>query len=435
MVDRVTAAEVILWNKRVGAVAWNETSQSATFEYDPVFLESGLDIAPIMMPIDRARTGSTLFEFSALPFETFQGLPGLLSDSLPDKFGNALINRWLAEQGRNANDFTVIERLCYTGKRGMGALEFRPAIQTKLEESVSVEVAELTRLAQRVIDERSVLKTEFCANPTDAMLNIIRVGTSAGGNRPKAVIALNEKTNEVRSGQVKAPEGYGYWILKFDGVQDRALADPKGFCRIEYAYYLMAKDAGIKMMESRLLKESDRAHFMTRRFDRPGGKEKLHVQSLCGMAHFDFNARGAYSYEQAFQVMRELRLPYADAEQQYRRMVFNVMARNQDDHTKNIAFIMDKAGQWRLSPAFDVTYSHNPRGFWTHQHQMSLHGKRDHFELKDLLQVAGEMNIKTGGQIIEHVQDAVSQWPRYAKEAQVEAKQWQEIQKHHRLKF
>ncbi|MBN1999271.1 type II toxin-antitoxin system HipA family toxin, partial [candidate division KSB1 bacterium] len=341
MVNRVEVAEVRLWNRRVGAVAWNEANQCATFEFAPAFLENGLDIAPITMPLERVRAGSTLFEFRTLPAITYHGLPGLLSDSLPDRFGNALIDRWLAVQGRLPDDFNVIERLCYTGKRGMGALEFKPAIQQQLEKSVPVEVEELTQLARMVLDERSKLATDFKHDPTDALLNIIRVGTSAGGNRPKAVIAYDPDTGQVRSGQVEAPEGFDYWLLKFDGVQDKVLGDPKGYCRIEYAYYLMAKAAGIDMMECRLLEESGRAHFMTRRFDRPGESQKLHVQSLCGIAHFDFNAPGTYSYEQAFQIMRQLRLPYSDAEQQYLRMVFNIVARNQDDHTKNIAFIMD----------------------------------------------------------------------------------------------
>ena len=247
------------------------------------------------------------------------------------------------------------------------------------------------------------------------------------------MITYNERTGNVRSGQVPAPDGYDYWILKFDGVQDRTLGDPKGYGRIEFGYYLMARAAGIDMKECRLLEEEGRAHFMTRRFDRPGGKEKLHVQSLCGIAHFDFNARGAYSYEQAFLIMRELRLPYTDAEQQYRRMVFNVVARNQDDHTKNIAFIMDRKNQWRLSPAFDVTYAFNPRGLWTNQHQMSINGKLDQFVGEDLIRIGREMNIKSATSIIQEIIDVVSHWPQYAKEAGVSAGQIQEIMQMHRI--
>ena len=433
MVDRVQVAEVRIWNMLVGAVSWDEENRFAIFEFDPGFLEHGLDLSPIMMPIDEARRGAARFEFRRLPFETYKGLPGLLADALPDKFGNAIINQWLAGQGRTPESFSPVERLCYTGKRGMGALEFRPVINVKIETSVPVEVQALTELAQAVVDKRSLLQSDLLSDPSDAMLNIIRVGTSAGGTRPKAVIALNDKTGKVRSGQVAAPKGYDYWILKFDGVRDTSLGDPAGYGRIEYAYSLMAKAAGINMTECRLLEEGDRAHFMTRRFDRAGRNEKLHVQSLCAMAHFDFNTPGTHSYEEAFRTMRELRLPYKDAEQQYRRMVFNVVARNQDDHTKNIAFIMDKRGQWGLAPAFDVIYAYNPDGPWTHQHQMSIHGKRDGFTIADLLAVGKEMNIKSGVPIIEAVIESVSQWPRFASEAGVENRQIEAIGKVHRL--
>jgi len=407
VVDRVQVAEVRIWNMLVGAVSWDEENRFAIFEFDPGFLEHGLDLSPIMMP--------------------------MLADALPDKFGNAIINQWLAGQGRTPESFSPVERLCYTGKRGMGALEFRPVINVKIEISVPVEVQALTELAQAVVDKRSQLQSDLLSGPSDAMLNIIRVGTSAGGNRPKAVIALNDKTGKVRSGQVAAPKGYNYWILKFDGVRDTSLGDSAGYGRIEYAYSLMAKAAGINMTECRLLEEGDHAHFMTRRFDRSSGNEKLHVQSLCAMAHFDFNTLGAHSYEEAFRIMRELRLPYKDAEQQYRRMVFNVVARNQDDHTKNIAFIMDKRGQWGLAPAFDVIYAYNPDGPWTYQHQMSIHGKRDGFTIADLLAVGKEMNIKSGLQIIKAVIESVSQWPRFASEAGVENRQIEAIGKVHRL--
>ena len=433
MVDRVQVAEVRIWNMLVGAVSWDEENRLAIFEFDPGFLKHGLDLSPIMMPIDEARRGAARFEFRRLPFETYKGLPGLLADALPDKFGNAIINQWLAGQGRTPESFSPVERLCYTGKRGMGALEFRPVINAKIETSVPVEVQALTELAQAVVDKRSLLQSDLLSDPSDAMLNIIRVGTSAGGTRPKAVIALNDKTGKVRSGQVAAPKGYDYWILKFDGVRDTSFGDPAGYGRIEYAYSLMAKAAGINMTECRLLEEGDRAHFMTRRFDRSGGNEKLHVQSLCAMAHFDFNTPGAHSYEEAFRIMRELRLPFKDAEQQFRRMVFNVVARNQDDHTKNIAFIMDKGGQWGLAPAFDVIYAYNPDGPWTHQHQMTIHGKRDGFTIADLLAVGKEMNIKSGAPIIEAVIESVSQWPRFASEAGVENRQIEAIGKVHRL--
>jgi len=422
-----------MWGTLVGAVAWDRDRGFATFEFDRPFLEKGLDLAPLEMPIAEARGGDARFEFRTLPKRTFRGLPGLLADALPDRFGDRIINRWLAHQGRDPGDFSAVERLCYTGKRATGALEFSPVINEQLDKSEPVEVGELVELAQSVIDERTQLDASLADDPTDAMLDIIRVGTSAGGGRPKAVIAVNDATQEVRTGQVDAPEGFAHWILKFDGVTDRELGDPAGYGRIEYAYHLMAIAAGINMTECRLFKEGGRAHFMTRRFDRPSSRDKLHQQSLCAMAHFDFNEPGGYSYEQAFQVMRRLRLPYEDTEQQYRRMVFNVVARNQDDHTKNIAYLMDRTGGWRLSPAYDVIYAYNPTGQFTSMHQMSINGKRDGITRDDLLHVGKEMSVKQCESIIDEVIGAVSNWPDYARAAGVDASKIQSIEKAHRL--
>lgn len=433
MVKKVDSAYVHLWGQLVGVVAWDPDKEFATFEFDKRFLGKGLDLSPLKMPIADARGGTARFEFRTLPKRTYWGLPGMLADALPDRFGNSLIDAWLARQGRTPESFSPVERLCYTGKRAMGALEFSPVINPLIERSVPVEVSELVELAQKVTKERSDLKVKVDPEASQAMLNIIRVGTSAGGARPKAVIALNETTKEVCSGQVDAPDGFDHWVLKFDGISDDALKDPAGYGRIEYAYYQMALSAGIKMTECRLLKENGRAHFMTRRFDRTGKKEKLHMQSLCAIAHFDFNDPGAYSYEQAFQVMRELRLPYSDAEQQFRRMVFNVVARNQDDHTKNITFLMNKEGRWRLSPAYDVIYAYNPAGEWTSRHQMSINGKRDNIVKDDLISVGREMNIKSGNRIIDEIVEVVSGWSNYAKDAGVEASQIKSIGQTHRL--
>jgi len=420
MVDRVETAYVKLWGVLVGAVAWDRERGFATFEFDRPFLERGLDLSPLRMPVDEAQRGNARFEFRTLPARTFRGLPGMLADALPDRFGNRVIDAWLARQGRDPDDFSPVERLCYTGRRAIGALEFSPVINEQIDESVPVEVGELVELAQAVVDERTKLDTSFDGDPTEAMLDIIRVGTSAGGGRPKAVIAINDATGEVRTGQVDAPVGFAHWILKFDGVTDRALGDPAGYGRIEYAYHKMALAAGIGMTECRLFEEGGRAHFMTRRFDRPAGGGSLHQQSLCAIAHFDFNDPGSYSYEQAFQVNRRLRLPYEDTEQQYRRMVFNVAARNQDDHTKNIAFLMDRDGDWRLSPAFDVIYAYNPGGEWTSRHQMSVAGKRDGITRDDLLAVGLEMSVKHAAAIIDEVCEAVSRWPGFAAEASVD---------------
>lgn len=436
MEKRVDVAYVNIWGNLVGAVAWNPEKEYATFEFDHKFLKKGIDLSPIVMPLsDAISQNRPSFEFRNLPKNTFRGLPGLLSDSLPDKFGNSIIDSWLAREGRTPETFSPIERLCYTGKRGMGALEFEPILNKDIEKSVPVEILKLLELAQTVIDERSKLNTNFIDNKSassEALLNIIRVGTSAGGNRPKAVIAYKKQTNEVRSGQVKAPEGFSYWILKFDGIKDSSLGDTEGFGKIEYAYSKMARASGIDMTECILLKENNRHHFMTKRFDRVSD-EKIHSQTLCAISHFDFNSPGAYSYEQAFQVLRELNLPPYDIEQLYRRMVFNVISRNQDDHTKNISFLMDKNGNWKLSPAYDVIYSYNPKGEWTNQHQMTINGKRDEFTLKDLYKVGADQRIDSYKSIVKDITDVISTWPEIAKESEIKKSYIDEIKNVHRL--
>ena len=363
MVKKLDTAVIKLWEDTVGAVTWLEENGHAIFEYNPSFLKKGLDIAPLQMGLEEALRGDGIFSFPGLGRETFMGLPGLLADVLPDKFGNQVINSWLARNGRSAADFSPVERLCYAGKRGMGALEFQPPASNELDRAVPVEIALMVELAQKITLERSQLDVDIGNSEkenSEAILDILRVGTSAGGTRPKAVIAMNNEGNII-SGQSDVPKGYEYWLLKFDGVDDIELGKPKGYGRIEYAYSLMAKAAGIDMAECRLLEENSRAHFLTKRFDRCNGA-KLQLQSLCGLAHYDFNMPGAYSYEQAFSVMRRLRLTKAEAVQFYRRMVFNIIGRNQDDHTKNIAFLMNPHGQWKLSPAFDVMHSYNPAG-------------------------------------------------------------------------
>ena len=415
-----TLAEVRLWGKTIGAVSLQDGEGVASFEYDAAFAQSGIQVAPIVMPLSRR-----VYRFPELSRPTFLGLPGLLADSLPDKFGNALIDAWLASQGRQANSFNAVERLCYTGERGMGALEFAPAIGPRAKQTIHIEVGKLVELASEVLAHRNDLQTSFAAEGReDALRDILRVGTSAGGARAKAVIAWNPETNEVRSGQVKAGTGFEYWLLKFDGVsgnKDKELEDPKGYGLIEYAYYLMALDCGIGVSECRLFKENGRSHFMTRRFDRLATGEKLHMQSLCALAHYDFNMAGAYSYEQALLVMRQLQLPMQAIEQLFRRMVFNIVARNQDDHVKNIAFLMNKAGEWSLSPAFDITYSFNPSGAWTASHQMMMNGKRDHFTLEDFNACARTASMKRGraAKILAEVQATVAQWPSFAEAAGV----------------
>jgi len=433
MVKKIDTAIVTLWGDTVGAVSWLDDRQYGIFEYDRDFLKKGLDVAPIMMGLDAANAGDGKFFFASLNKDTYLGLPGLLADVLPDKFGNSIIDAWLARNGRDSSRFSPVERLCYTGKRGMGALEFSPPVIEKHDELVSVEISELVKLVQEVMDERKGLNTQLgnsAHENTDAILDILRVGTSAGGARPKAVIAINDKS-EVISGQAGAPKGYEYWLLKFDGVTDLELGETRGYGRIEYAYYLMAKEVGIDMTESKLLEENGRAHFMTKRFDRVNG-DKQHMQTLCGIAHYDFNMAGAYSYEQAFEVMRKLRLSKAEASQQYRRMLFNIIARNQDDHTKNISFLMGKDGKWRLSPAYDVIYSHNPAGKWTNQHQMSVNGKRDNFSKEELIQTGKSISISRPEDIIDEVMAVVDRWEVFADKAGVTKNISLEIKRHHR---
>ena len=436
MVERVETAVVRLWGEDIGAVSWLRERGYAVFEYEPQFLAKGLELSPIHMSIDTARRGDGLFSFPALNRDTFLGLPGLLADALPDRFGNSIIDTWLARNGRDIAGFSPVERLCYTGRRAMGALEFHPPVQKNLDTPVGVEIDELTRLAARIMKQRTSLDVTLGEDEqlnNKALLDILRVGTSAGGARPKAIIAMNGK-GHVLSGQGDVPENYDYWILKFDGVDDLELGSPKEYGRIEYGYYLMAVAAGITMTECRLLEEHGRAHFLTRRFDRENG-QKLHMQSLCGLAHFDFNMAGGYSYEQAFEVMRRLRLSRAEAVQQYRRMVFNILARNQDDHTKNIAFLMERNGKWHLSPAYDLTYSHNPAGIWTNRHQMSVNGKRDHFSFEDLIAVGENISLPNPGRIIEEIYDAVQNWPRFAEKAGLDKSLSEEIGRNHRCEI
>ena len=429
-----TLAEVKLWGRRIGAVSLANNDDVSAFEYDPEFATSGIEVSPISMPLSQR-----IYRFHELSRPTFHGLPGLLADSLPDKFGNALIDTWLAQQGRTAESYNAVERLCYTGDRGMGALEYIPAIGPKRSQSRQVQVDQLVELASSILSHSNTLNTSFSEDHSErAMADILQVGTSAGGARAKAVIAWNPDTNEVRSGQVKADQGFQYWILKFDGVsvnRDKELDDPQGYGVIEYAYALMAKAAGITMSECRLFEENGRRHFMSRRFDRLDGGEKLHMQSLCALAHYDYNLAGVWSYEQAFLILRRLALPMDSIEQQFRRMVFNVIARNQDDHVKNIALLMDKSGNWSLSPAYDMTYSYNPTGAWTASHQMSINGKRDQFTLDDFRVCAKTASMKRGRaeKIIDEVKAAVTQWKDFANEANVDARQREQIQRSFRL--
>jgi serine/threonine-protein kinase HipA len=409
----ITTAYINIWNKRVGAIAWDDSNGLASFEYETSFLANNWDLAPLKMPIFGA--DKQVFSFPELRgTSTFKGLPGLLADVLPDKYGNSLINAWLASNGRPADSMNPVELLCFIGQRGMGALEFEPVLPKANNGPTKIELNSLIYIAQEILLGKQNFNANLSSDESKALSDILKIGTSAGGARAKAVIAFNPDTNEIRSGQADVPKGFTHWLLKFDGVTDQQIGTSSGYGRVEMAYYLMAKEAAIEMTECRLLEENDRAHFMTKRFDREHGKGKLHVQSFCALAHYDFNEITLFSYEQLFEVMRSMLLPYTDAEQLYRRMVFNVMARNCDDHTKNFSFIMDRTGQWKLSPAFDVCHSYRPGSSWVSQHSLSINGKRMDITRNDLLQVAKKMNIKKADAIIEQVHAAVSKWNDFA---------------------
>lgn len=435
MAKKVQVATVKIWGQDVGAVAWDERG-FASLEYEKSFARSNLELAPLQMPL---REG-VIYSFPALNPETFKGLPGLLADSLPDAFGNKMIDAWLAQQGRAKADFSPIERLCYSGKRGMGALEFEPALlSTKRTDALPIEISSMVELANRILSDKEDFSVELTADEKktkEAMEAMISISTSAGGARPKAVIAYHPDTGEVRSGQVSNLKGFEYWLLKFDGVSKKSLnlSDPLGFGKIEYTYYQMATHAGIEMSECRLLHENGRSHFMTKRFDRDGD-QKVHMQTLCALAHFDYNDPGAYSYEQAFQVVRQLKLSHQATTQLFRRMVFNVISRNQDDHTKNISFLMNLNGEWRLSPAYDVIFGYDPSNRWLRAHQMTINGKKDLFVLADFEKIANAENIKGWKVIIEEVCSAVSEWPRLAKANGVDSVKIREISKLHRLQL
>lgn len=424
---------VNLWGRTIGAASLEDGA--AVFQYEPAFARSGIQVAPLTMPLRPAP-----YSFPELPFPAFHGLPGLLADSLPDKYGNALINTWLAGQGRKPESASAIERLCYIGRRGMGALEFEPVKGPRASADEDIHLGALVELASQILSDRE----DFVAslregNEEDGMRELLSVGMSAGGARAKAVIAWNPDTRAIRSGQVDAPPGFEQWLLKFDGVSHNKdkeeLADPEGYGAIEFAYARMATAAGIDMPPSQLLPENGRHHFMVRRFDRPARNDKLHMQSLAALAHYDLNQAGAHSYEQALLTIRRLGLPMADAERQVRRMIFNVIARNQDDHVKNIAFLMDRSGEWSLSPAFDITYAYSESGTWTAQHQMSINGKRDGFAIEDFERCAESVSMRRGRatEIAAEVREAVAEWPTYAAEAGVAETNIERIAQAHRL--
>ncbi len=413
----VDAAEVKIWGELAGAVRWDTDQQLASFQYDKKFLTKGYDLSPIKMPV---KNGDRIYSFPELrkakdeQIATFKGLPGLLADALPDKYGNQLINIWLAQNGRAPNSMNPVEQLCFIGSRGMGALEFEPTQLLSARQTFAIEIKSLVELAQKMFSYRESFDVNLHADEQKAMGEILKIGTSAGGVRPKAVIAFNVKSREVRSGQTNVPKGFEHWLIKLDGVSDAQFGSSHGFGRVEFAYYLMAIDCNIQMTECELYEENGRAHFMTKRFDREGSNTKHHIQTLCGIQHFDYNNLYGYSYEQLFQTMRMLKMTYPEAEQMFRRMVFNVMATNYDDHTKNFSFRLKQNGKWELSPAYDVCYSFDPKNIWVSQHTLSINGKHIGINKSDLMKIADANSIKRGGRIIEEIKSMVCSWEVYA---------------------
>ena len=404
----VDVAQVNLFGRPLGAFRWDERYQVAEFEYDRSFIGKGVEPSPLMMPVREGR----IYSFAGLNRDTFRGLPGMLADSLPDTYGRALFDRWLALMGRTSGN--PIESLCFLGKRCMGALEFEPAINIGNDSIQQFEIDSLVDVARDALKQKASFVTNLEEDKKAAIAAILRLGTSAGGQRAKAIIAYNKVTKEVRSGQVEAPEGFDYYLIKLDGVSaERGFRETENYGRLEYSFYKLARACGIDMTECSLLEENGRAHFLTKRFDRENGR-KVHMQTLCAIAHYDFQLKRGYSYEQAFNVMRALRLPYSAAREMFHRIVFNVAVRNQDDHTKNISFLMREDGKWRLSPAYDVGYAYNPDGGWTATHQMSVNGKFDGIDRNDLLAFARAEGIKDAAETIDKVADSVSLWPRIA---------------------
>ena len=422
----VPAIEVRIWGQQVGAVAPDPKAGCYAFEYAPSWQRKRIELAPLTMPVD---TVSAIYLFPSLPEPSFKRLPGLLADALPDDFGNALIDAWMARRGIGKDAISTLDRLAYMGRRGMGALEFKPAQGSHSESAEPLQMKLLVEAA------RSVMRGDLTddSHAQAALASIIRVGTSAGGARAKAVVAWNPNTDELRSGQFDVAPGFEHWLLKFDGVgKDLELGTGAHYGRIEYAYHRMARAAGIAMEDCRLLQENGRAHFMTRRFDRDGNA-KHHVQTLCAMQHVDYKQRGTHAYEQLFLVAMQLRLGDDALDEAFRRMAFNVMARNCDDHTKNFGFRMKQGGEWQLTPAYDVTHAYNPKGEWTYQHLMSVNGKFDGIDRTDLLYVAERFGVRRPKDLLAQVRAAVAGWAGFANAAGLAAVDAEGVAGDHRL--
>lgn len=423
----VDQVRVYIWGRFVGAVALDPKYGFYAFEFDDEFRHAGIDLAPLKMPI--AKTFEPQI-FLDLPAMTYKRLPAFLADSLPDDFGNSLVDRWMAEKGIPAEAITVLDRLAYMGARSMGALEFRPQHGPRSQKATAIALGALVLEARKAVT--GAVDDDDHANA--ALRSIIEVGTSAGGARAKAVIAWNRDTNEIRSGQAAVPPGFEHWLLKFDGMgKDNELGAGQDYGKIEYAYHLMAKEAGITMSECRLLQENGRSHFMTKRFDREDGDVKHHIQTLCAMAHVDYKKKSTNAYAQLFTTIGTLELGHETMVEAFRRMAFNVMARNCDDHSKNFSFRLREGQGWELAPAYDVTFAHNPNGEWTSQHLMSVNGKYKDFTAEDLLAEADRFGIGEAKSVMKKVRQAVQAWPDFASVAGVGAKETDHIRGLHCL--
>ncbi|MCY4007386.1 MAG: type II toxin-antitoxin system HipA family toxin [Rhodobacteraceae bacterium] len=415
----MSTATVKLWGTPIGYVSMDPGERYARFEYDPAFVDFGIEPAPLNMPAHKGH----IYQFEGLHPRSFHGLPGMIADSLPDKYGNKLIDVWLNQTGRDREEFNAVDRLCYTGTRGMGALEFEPVIETEATKDRRLEIRDLINLASMAFADRETLNTKLTLGKEEAaLLDILSVGTSAGGARAKAVIAYNPETTEVRSGQLDLSPDFEHWLIKLDGVAfsgDWGVADPSGYGVLEYSYHLMAKACGIDMMESRLFSENGRNHFMTRRFDRDEQGGKKFVQTFAAVAHFDYYESGAYSYEQLFTTMRELDMPQSAIEKQFRRVVFNVVGCNQDDHVKNFGFMTDRQGHWDITPAYDLCHAEGSD--FTRFHQLSINSKTSDFTVEDLKHLAKFARLPRNREkiVLEQTVDAFSTWHQTAKELDI----------------
>jgi len=430
----MVVGDVKIWGQRVGAIFWDVQNQLGSFEYYPSFIKQSVDLAPLTMPIDE---NPQIYSFPKnrpdrdSEYDTFKGLPGLIADSLPDKYGNQLINVWLAQQGRPSDSMNPIEKLCFIGNRGMGALEFEPAFDKEINSTFELEIKSLVEITSQMLAKREQFHTDSSEDQLAAVTAILRLGTSAGGARAKALIAYNVATGEVKSGQGSVPKGYEHFLIKLDGVHDAQFGTSSGYGRVEMAYYYMAIDCGINMMPCYLLEENGRAHFLTQRFDRTERNTKHHIQTWCAMEHFDFTQVGAYSYEQLFQTMRMLRLPFPQAKQMFRRMIFNVVARNCDDHTKNFAFRLKQGKDWEITPAYDICYAYDPRSIWVSQHNISINGKLKDIQREDLIKVGKSINISRPELIIDEIVAIVKEWDKYSEKANVSKILHQKIKSSH----